>query len=64
MSRRRIGTKVIFLIFGLCAAVDFGLGHHRGHSAIGGAVYTVLGLPFTALLFFFLGVFRKDKEGG
>jgi len=50
------------LIFVLCAAVDFVWGYSKEHSLLGGAAFVVFGLPFTALLYFFLVHLPKKKD--
>jgi hypothetical protein len=61
MSGRRLTAKSILLIFALCAVFDFVWGYSKEHSVLAGVIFVVLGLPFTGLLFLFLGHFRKGK---
>jgi len=62
VSGRAIAGKHIILIFALCAAVDFVWGYSKEHSLLGGAAFVVFGLPFTALLYFFLVHLPKKKD--
>jgi hypothetical protein len=59
MKVRPLTTKVILVIFLICAVIDFVWGYRSEHSIAAGITYAVLALPETAIIVFSVVHFIK-----